>query len=46
MGTLIANSHSHGPNANTPEATVGPSAAAAETTSALSPMPRPSRLGG
>ena len=41
IGMLTPNNHCHGPTARMAEATVGPIADEADTTMALSPMPRP-----
>ena len=46
MGTLTAKSHCHEATAKMPDATVGPSAAPAEATSAFRPRPRPSIFEG
>ena len=46
IGTLTANSHSQELTARIAEATLGPSAAAIDTTRAFSPRPRPSEACG
>ena len=45
-GTLTANSHSQVATDRMAEARLGPSAAAADTTNAFSPTPRPSKAWG
>jgi hypothetical protein len=46
IGTLIPNSHGHDALARTAAATVGPTAAEIEITTAFRPMPRPSERWG